>query len=269
MIQCGGLRRFGNNGLANHQSLDFFGLCRRFLQIKQSRCFMGDLRLNPFSLRLKADRQARVAHQVNETRDSLSVNVDGVDGSCGKGRGARKSGGNQSLDNVDSCFLQSERANLAASSDPLLQGSRGRLIQQRQKLRLTQENYLEKLSPRSVNIAKQTNFFQQLEAQKMRFVDKEHARAVPPVHLAKHLFKGQQTLRLAGRFALDLELIQQQLEEFIAGERRVHNQRRRAIRLADSTLREQFEKGMNQRGFARTHGAGDNGETFSQNYVKQ
>ena len=239
--------------------------CERALQ--QSEDVFGGLLdqelIDLFALEFEADEKASVGEQIDEAWDAAGEAVDDFDGGAGERAGAAEASGVETLGHVSANFGQAERTQQARAGDALLERLKFGALEHGEKFRLTAENDLKQFFLIRVGVAEEANFFEQLDAHEVRFVDQKDCGATLLLRLEKHLVKRGQASRLAGGGAINFVFLENGFEQFARRERRIDKEGGDEAAAALGFFGEDLKSSVKKSCFACAHRAGDYGETFA------
>ena len=117
--------------------------------------------------------------------------------------------------------LEVERRQLGAQDDPLLELAQRRVVQALRQLRLADEDDVDQLGRRRLEVRQEPDLLEQLVREALRLVDDDGGQAAGLVPLEQVALEGQQELRLRPGAAGELEPVGQNLVELRGRERRV------------------------------------------------
>ena len=176
----------------------------------------------------------------------------------------------KTLGHVRANFGKTQRTQQASASDALLERLEFGALQHREKFGLTAENDLQQFFLIRVGVAEQANFFEQLDAHEVRFVDQKDRGAALLLRLEKHLVQRGETARLARGGAINFVFFENSFEQFARSERRIHEEGGDETSAAFGFFGENLKSGMEKSCFSGADRAGNYGETFAlQNTLKQ
>ena len=250
------------------------GAARREGALQQAENIFGSLfdeeLVDLFALEFEADEQASVGEQIDEARDAAREAMNDFDSRAGERAGAAQAGSVETLGHVRAHFGKAQRTEQAGAGDALLERLELGALENREQFGLAAENDLKQFFLIGVGVAEEANFFEQLDAHQMGFVNQEDRGATLLLRLEKHLVKRSKTARLARSGAADFVFFEDGLKQLGRSERGIDKERGNEATTAFGFFGENLESGVKKCCLARTDGPGDDGETFAlQNALKK
>jgi hypothetical protein len=223
-----------------------------------------------FALELEADEQACVGKQIDEARNAACEAMDDFDGCASEGARAAQAGGVKTLCHVRANFGKAERTEQAGAGDSLLERLEFGALENGEQFGLAAENDLKEFFLIRVGVSEKANFFKQLDAHQVRFVDQEDRGATLLLRLEKHLVESREAARLARGGAGNFVFFENSLEKFGRSERGIDEERGNEAAAAFGFFCEDLKGSVKQSGFAGADRPSNNGETFAlQNALKK
>ena len=196
--------------------------------------------------------------------------MDDFDGSAGEWAGAAQAGGVETLGHVRANFGKAQRTQQAGAGDALLERLELGALKNGEQFRLAAENDLQQFFLIGVGVAEEPNFFEQLDAHEVRFVDQQDRGAALLLRLEKHLVESGETARLARGGAVNFVFLENGLEQLGRSERGIDEKRGDEAAAAFGFFGENLQSGVKKSCFSGADGPGDYGETFAlQNALKK
>src|SRR5215470_12937381 len=203
-----------------------------------------------------ADEQAVVAERVDDTRDPTRVLGDTGNRRVGEEPEVARPGDAKSRADVIPRLLRGQGQDAAAKTDALLELAQLGTIELVQELRLSNEENLQQLLRLRLEVRKQPDLLQGLEAQVLGLVEGEHGVLTGPAQLDQEVVQGDQPLDVGLSGLGDAEVLEYVLENFLEGQCRVEDEGRGAVALEAAQERAQ------ERGLAGADLAGEEDEAL-------
>jgi hypothetical protein len=169
----------------------------------------------------------------------------------------------KTLGHVCANLGKAQRTQQAGAGDALLERLKLGALENGEQFGLAAENDLEQFFLIGVGVAEKANFFEQLDAHQVRFVDQEDRGATLLLRLEKHLMQGGETTRLARCGAVNFVFFEDGLEKLRRSERRIDKEGGDEASASLGFFCEDLKSGVKQSGFAGADWPSNNGETFA------
>jgi hypothetical protein len=189
--------------------------------------------------------------------------MDDLNGGAGERARTAQAGGVKPLGHVGANFGKAKRAKQARAGDALLERLKLWALKNGEQFGLAAEHDLEKLLLIRVGVAEEANFFEQLDAHEVSFVDEQDGGAALLLRLEKHLVERGEPARLARGCAANFVFFEDGLEKLGRSERGVDEEGGDETAAAFGFFGENLKSGVKKSGFSGADRAGDYGETFA------
>ncbi len=216
-----------------------------------------------FALEFEADEQARVGEQIDEAWNAAREAVNDFHGSAGEWARATQAGRVETLGHVRANLGKTKRAQQASASDALLERLELGALKNGEQFGLAAENDLEQFFLIRVGVTEETNFFEQLDAHQMSFVDEQDRGAALLLRLEKHLMESGEAARLARGVAGDFVFFENSLEQLGRSERGIDKERGNEAAAAFGFFGENLKSRVEKSGLAGANRSSHNGETLA------
>jgi hypothetical protein len=216
-----------------------------------------------FALEFEADEQARVGKQIDETRHAAGQAVDDFDGGAGERARAAQAGSVETLGHVGANLGKAERTQQARAGDALLERLEFRPLKNGEQFGLAAENDLKQLFLIRVGVAEEANFFEQLHAHEVSFIDEQNRGATLLLRLEKHLVERSEATWLARGGAANFVFFEDGFEQLGRCERGIDEEGGDEAAAAFGFFGQNLQSGVEKSCLARADGPSDNGETLA------
>jgi hypothetical protein len=169
----------------------------------------------------------------------------------------------ETFGHVGANFGKAERTQQAGAGDALLERLEFGALKNGEQFGLAAENDLKQFFLIRVGVAEEANFFEQLDAHEVRFVDEQDRSAALLLRLEKHLVERGETARLARGGAVNFVFFEDGLEKLARRECRINQEGGYEAAAAFGFFGENLKSGVKKSGFSGADRAGDYGETFA------
>ena len=196
--------------------------------------------------------------------------MDDLNGGAGERARTAQAGGVKPLGHVGANFGKAQRAKQARAGDALLERLKLWALKNGEQFGLAAQNDLQQFFLIRVGVAQEANFFKQLDAHQVSFVDQENCGATLLLRLEKHLVESGEATRLARGSAANFVFFEDGLEQLGRSESRIDEERGDEAAAAFGFFGENLQSGVKKSCLASADGPGDDGETFAlQNALKK
>src|ERR1700722_9401073 len=169
----------------------------------------------------------------------------------------------QTLSHVGANFGKAQRAKQAGTGDTLLEGLKLGALENGKQFGLSAENDLEQFFLIGVGVAEKANFFEQLNAHEVSFVNQEDRGAALLLRLEEHLVEGSEAARLARGGAGNFVFFEDGFKKLARGERGIDEEGGDEAAATFGFFGEDLQRGVQQSGLAGADGSSNYSETFA------